>query len=267
MSGITALSDKQKRRLKPVFDRAMPEGSLFRRIYWELIPWIHRLHRYQNPNCVHLPCDPFEIEYVDPNRVRRFTGRECPHYKNNWEQIGLVEGGNWDVRDDVPGVFEYEGNDFIYYLADTDCSLSIAKRFEETMFHRSMEAHFLDGVPWEDTRIVREAIERLQSSDRDTLWHSSSSPSEIIERCHKIDDLYESMKQQGCIPKRELNAAQGYVQSFSSTAVDEVLVDVGRDGELLFVDGRHRLSVAKILDLNEIPVLKRVRHSRYVDRQ
>lgn len=48
--------------------------------------------------------------------------------------------------------------------------------------------------------------------------------------------------------------------------INEILVDVGRDGELLLVDGRHRLSIAKILGLDEIPVVKHVRHEQWVAR-
>jgi ParB-like chromosome segregation protein Spo0J len=39
---------------------------------------------------------------------------------------------------------------------------------------------------------------------------------------------------------------------------NEILVDVGRDGTPLFVSGRHRLSLAKLLGLDTVPVA--VRH-------
>jgi hypothetical protein len=48
---------------------------------------------------------------------------------------------------------------------------------------------------------------------------------------------------------------------------DEILVDIGREGELLFVTGRHRLSLAKLLDLDRIPIAIVVRHAQWMDRR
>lgn len=43
-----------------------------------------------------------------------------------------------------------------------------------------------------------------------------------------------------------------------------MLVDVGRDGTLLFVNGRHRLAIAKLLDVDAIPVGVLVRHADWI---
>ena len=47
----------------------------------------------------------------------------------------------------------------------------------------------------------------------------------------------------------------------------EIQVDVARDGELLFADGRHRLSIAKLLDLDAVPVTFLVRHEGWMERR
>lgn len=59
----------------------------------------------------------------------------------------------------------------------------------------------------------------------------------------------------------------GVSRRLPSVMINEILVDVGRDGELLLVDGRHRLSIVKILGLDEIPVVKHVRHEQWVARR
>ena len=46
----------------------------------------------------------------------------------------------------------------------------------------------------------------------------------------------------------------------------EVEVAISREGEVLFVDGRHRLSIAKILEIKEIPVIVDLWHKKYMDR-
>ncbi len=35
---------------------------------------------------------------------------------------------------------------------------------------------------------------------------------------------------------------------------DEITVNIGRDGDLLFNNGAHRLSIVKILDIEKIPI-------------
>lgn len=47
----------------------------------------------------------------------------------------------------------------------------------------------------------------------------------------------------------------------------EIAVDVGRDGQLLFVDGRHRLAIAKILGLDTVPIVFLVRHSSWMEQR
>jgi len=55
-----------------------------------------------------------------------------------------------------------------------------------------------------------------------------------------------------------------YPRTFKYT-LDEVMIDRGRDGEPLLVDGSHRIFIAKICDVPEIPVLVVVRHREYVE--
>ncbi|WP_255192170.1 hypothetical protein [Natronobeatus ordinarius] len=43
------------------------------------------------------------------------------------------------------------------------------------------------------------------------------------------------------------------------------MTDRGRDGEPLLIDGQHRLFIAKVCGVEEIPVLVVVRHREYVD--
>ena len=47
----------------------------------------------------------------------------------------------------------------------------------------------------------------------------------------------------------------------------EVTVDVGRDGELLLVSGTSRLAVAKLLDIERVPVVFLLRHEAWMHRR
>ncbi len=39
---------------------------------------------------------------------------------------------------------------------------------------------------------------------------------------------------------------------------------IGRNGEIIFVDGIHRLAIVKILNLDEVPVIVNVWHENYL---
>lgn len=245
------------------FDRLVPyslpqDGEIQQsRIYWIIVPQIHRARRYRSPEYVNPPFDPFERTYVDPDRIVRFSGREYPGWENKWDLFGAVLDGDWDVREEIPIDRAYRGTDPDLYLAD---------RYSESVFHQSLKKHFTRDVPWEETALVQETIDRINSNQFDgECWHGCSSISDVWSRCEKVDNLYDSIKKRGCLSYWELNSERGYPETFQQVTKREILVDVARGGELLFVDGRHRLSIANILDLDSIPVLKLVRHKNRVN--
>jgi len=236
--------------------RTTPSGEGFEtarnRMRWAVASRYHRLRRYLSPEYVNPPEDPFAIVDVDPDRIVEFTRREYPAWVDAWELFGASVGGDWDSRDTVPVDDTYEGTGSGMYLAD---------RFSETMLHESLQSHFREGVPWEETPFVNECLARVRDDRFEGhIWNRCTSVADVGERCRSIDKLYESIKESGCRSVRERNAERGYPMSFRSSMTNEILVDVGRDGELLFVNGRHRLSIAKILRLDEIPVAKLVYH-------
>jgi len=76
--------------------------------------------------------------------------------------------------------------------------------------------------------------------------------------------LYENIKKIGYKSQREIvkeNIEDPY-QKFQIIG-DEIIVNIGRNGDLLFDNGRHRLSIAKILNIEKIPVRILVRHEKW----
>lgn len=193
------------------------------------------------------PPDPLAPIRVDPADVERFTGRPFPPYHDHVDQLGTVMDGDWDRRDDAPIADEDYRNRYDLYRAE---------RFSESVFFESMAAHFEDGVDWTDTAFVRRCLRLAERGE--PSWRSMTSRDEILERCARVDDLYESVKRRGYRSQRALG------EPSVLRVTDEVLVDVGRDGDLLFVNGRHRLAIAKLLDVDEIPVGVLVRHADWM---
>lgn len=245
-------------RFRSVGGRAFRKAVLDTRleaVYWRVAPLVHRYRRYRSSDHVDRPIDPFELVLVHPDRITRFTGREFPVWTDRWTHFGAVVNGDWDEREVPPISPSYSGPDPSLYLAD---------RFSETPLHRTLREHFVDGVPWEELPFVKE-MTRAARETESSVWHQCSTAPEVRQRCRDLDHLYRSMRDRGCLSMRELNARDGRSLTFREVMEHEIIVDVARDGELLFVTGRHRLSLAKILGLERIPVAIAVRHPEWVE--
>lgn len=228
----------------------------FSGLYWGVAPRIHRSLRYLSPGYVDPPIGPFRLFLLDPDRITRFTARKFPPWKSRWQDFGAVSDGDWDRRELASAHRRPIGSKSWLYLAET---------FTETPLHRGLVEHFVNGVPWEEIEFVRELIDRIRSSET-TVWQGCSTLTEIRQYCDDLDRLYRSMQEQGCLSMRELNVQESRSMFFREVMEHEILVDVSRTGEPLFVTGRHRLSLAKILNLDKVPVAVVVRHPEWTTR-
>ena len=203
-------------------------------------PVVHVYTRYyrwkvaQASDYEHL-ADPFTLRWLDPLRVKKMSPFEGSAYSN---YLGRIMPGKWDMR--AEEIKEYD----IYY---------------------SILEHFNCGVPWEDTdyyKRVRSIVEEGESK------FGCRTINDVDERFQDIDLLYTAIRDDGYIPSRELseetNVISGGVRgNYTGKLIDEIVVDIDRNGEPLFVEGRHRLAIAASLELDQIPVLVARRHDQW----
>ncbi len=201
------------------------------------------------------PVDPFQLEWVSPDRIQRHTRREYPPYRGRMELFGAVKSGDWDVRDAPPVDPSYDGPPASLFLGET---------FEDSVLCRSFEAHFEDGIPWEETELVTEALRLVSEPSPDRVWHECQTKAEVRQRCRLLDDLFESVDCEGFYSQRQRLGCDSAV-GFRHCLRHEITVDVGRNGELLLVSGKHRLAIAKLLDIERVPVVFLVRHESWMD--
>ena len=144
---------------------------------------------------------------------------------------GVVQGGDWD------------------------CGATL---FEEMDVWVAFRHRFVEGGSWRETGFFR----RLDRTIRGGVAVFGCGSSEDLEaRLDSIDALYREIAENGFRTQEEIRV--NAPTSFG--AEDEITVHIGRDGDYLFADGRHRLSIAKLLGLKEIPVKVARRHSDWVD--
>ncbi|WP_336035090.1 hypothetical protein [Halobacterium yunchengense] len=178
------------------------------------------------------PVRPYRLLDVDPHDVEYVREFEGPKFRH----AGLVAGGDWDRTD---------------------------LRFEEMDVYRAYERHFEDGVPWEETAFFDRVVAEVESGRE--KWGCASRAA-FERRCRRLDDLYEDIATEGFRTQAELREAgdatiKGPASLKTERYKDEIAVHVDRNGEFLFEDGRNRLSIAKLLDLDSVPVRVLRRHA------
>lgn len=233
-----------------VVEFGLLQNTVTSRAYWRLVPHYYNFKYSRELRQYESPPDPFKLRYVDPDKIKYISGRG-PLSEGALYDVGAVLGGDWDRH--------------ISHRENSNKQMTL-KRFEEHSIHRLFVDHFENGVPWRETDFIERVEKKV--ADGDTTWHNCRSKKDIIERCEFLDNLYEDIRQNGYKTQRELRDSPPALSDdfgFLNEHVMEVAVDIGRNGEVLFLDGRHRLSIAKILDLGQIPVMVIARHKKWMD--
>lgn len=194
--------------------------------------WLVNRLRYAAPPA------PYRLIEVDPEAIERVVALESPKFKD----AGTVVGGEWDRT---------------------------AERFEEMDVFRAYERHFVEDVPWEETAFYDRIVDEIE---RGFVRWGCQTRREFDERCEQLDSLYETIRTEGYRTQAELcdSAASDPISKThggksrrdlkTERFKNEIAVNIGRDGELFFADGRNRLSIAKLLNLDTVPVRVLRRH-------
>jgi hypothetical protein len=203
---------------------------------------------YRHTPTARTDADPFAIRRVDPSDIeyvsgleieRRETGRHPEYVRRPWyhrcAEYGDVLDGTWDAAE---------------------------VRFDELVEWTLITERFGEGIPWTETSVYEELVTCVERGHR---VYGCATVEELHERFEYLEELAESMASEGYrrVTRNDSHDAVG-VGRDGAAALDEVTVDIGRDGELLHhTNGRHRLALAKVLDVPEIPVLVKVRHTNW----
>jgi len=195
--------------------------------------------------------DPFQTYRISPNDISHYTGRPYPPVKNRYRSLGTVLAGNWDN-------YDVEQIEFVDESYRARYDLYLGETFSTSIFYKSLEKHFTQGVDWKNTELVERSFQLIDNGE--PAWRGAESEEQIYELCNSTDRLYQSIAENGYLSQIDLG------QNSIARVVEEVCVDLDRNGQPLFVDGKHRLAIAKILNINKIPVTVLVRHKKWVSK-
>lgn len=181
------------------------------------------------------PPNPYRLLQVDPTSIERVGQLEQAMFR----EAGAVVAGDWDRT---------------------------VTRFTDLDVYQAYERRFEEGVPWEETAFYDRIVAEIESGD--SPWGCASEAA-FRERCRRLDRLYEHIAADGYRTQAELaeenvnNPMTDQHRFLTERLKNEIAVHIGREGELLFADGRNRLSIAKLLELESVPVRVLRRHAEW----
>lgn len=166
-----------------------------------------------------------KICWVDPHRIKYSIGVNF----NIWKNYNKVKGGDWDLN---------------------------KNKFDELDVYRAFKQVFQQGKKWEETDFYKRVLHEILYEG--PKWECKSKK-DWEDRLKEIENLYYRIKKEGYKTQKDLN------KTSQSDLLDEVTVVIDRNGKLMLAQGRHRLSIAKILNIPKIPVRIIMRHKKWMD--
>ena len=143
---------------------------------------------------------------------------------------------------------------------------------DERKRYRSMKQHFEDGLEWTETEHYKWKKEILNQNGKVDYGGDIQTEEELEQVYDRIDELYQEIKKNGYKTQREIRKKEKIINAqirpdHYTNELNEVIVDIGRNGEILFHENRHRFYISKILGLEKIPVRVLIRHKKWQEKR
>jgi hypothetical protein len=171
--------------------------------------------------------DPHYINYIDPRRVTHTVNRLDRTLKRNdmWH-FGTVEDGDWDINGSL--ISEYG---WVYKI---------------------LKNHVVEGKDYYEISEYRDNLIKISNGEMVDLCVTED---EYRQKWQHIEHLYNIIKEYGYMSQKELASGRPF---------NEIRIQIGRTGNYLLEEGMHRLVIAQVLELKEIPVIITRRHTNFI---
>jgi len=170
---------------------------------------------------------PFQIVYISTDLINESVvfSRTKSFKIVRIRMVGPIKNGDWDI---------------------------CRTKFEDHHDSIGLKERFVEGKKWEDTFYYKYRKNRI-------------SKNQLKKILIKNDKLFEEISGEGYQMQNEVKNNWKFKKPLEKKPENEIEVGISRDGEVLFIDGRHRLTIAKILGIKKIPVIVDVWHKEYID--
>lgn len=170
---------------------------------------------------------PLRIIWVNPSTIKYARKRESRIVNDN--SYTYVINGNWDIGcplfEDISVAYKLYENEYIKKNKYKEIVINYINKY---------------GI----------------------YYHGCKNEGDLSKKLKNNKKLYENIKNYGYYVPPGVKYGESGV---SSQYTKEIKIAISRTGELIFLTGHHRLSVAKLLDIYIIPVQIAVRHKEWYD--
>lgn len=167
---------------------------------------------------------------ASPNAIRWIDPDDVRHYNLDityGRGLGRIEVGEWDVE---------------------------SKPLDEHRTYRVHTQRFADRLEWQETEYPPKGAElRAKWDDRVDF---------IETKCEYVDELYTEIREHGYVPNF-VESGEAPPREQVPTRDLEPMICIGRDGRLILHEGFHRVTIAKLLEIDRIPVYVVTRHAKW----
>lgn len=148
-------------------------------------------------------------------------------------------------------------------IKDGDWDLEEKKAFRSTYDYIAFKERFIEDKKWEETLYYERYLVKTKSRERYPTWQKYKS-----EYLDTWDRVYRDIKDNGYKRQGALKPTKEKLKKnrYYGKPENEIEVAVSRNGEFIFIDGRHRLSIALLLNIEKIPVIVNCWHKSFIDR-
>lgn len=203
--------------------------KIMRKIY--LLCRIYKLIAFINTKRRNGVSKPYEPVYIPTDMIYKMINDKNSNKYRFYNQrymirkFGLIQNGDWDLD-----------------LFDIT-SLPIFELFQQ---------RFIEKLRWENTNYYKKLEEKFKLNG---TRRGCNSLEEYYEKNFKRwEKIYLNIEENGYKSQKELGNIPIY----------EIEVCISRNGDIIFVDGRHRLCMAKILSIKKIPVIINMWHHEFI---
>lgn len=169
--------------------------------------------------------DPARIVWIDPASLTRAYRRE---------HVLEAAGGVGTLRDAIGRIVDGDWDRADIALDEIGHFEAIRQRAE--------------GAQWDDIQFIREVRAGLLKGVPSYKFRRLD---DVEPQLGRIDALLEQIRTEGYRSQSELGTGRPW---------DEIVLAIDRKGRVRFVDGRHRLAVARALGLPRVPAIVSLRH-------
>lgn len=168
--------------------------------------------------------DPFKHKYIDPFLIEDALPQlEYRKYARVWK-TKVIKSGDWDTT----------YHDLV----------------NQQMF-RMMEKRYRLNMDWHEITEYVQIFNDIKNGKRNI---KCSSLKELEDKKALFDNMAKTMKSSGFLTQKQLGSKKLW---------DEIRVAITRKGKYLFIDGRHRLAIARALRIKKVPVIISIIHKDF----